>query len=741
MIQGEAGAPARTGTKVGRISLLMNLNAPFSARLKAFLAACLLSPFGFAAEREHIDPASMHGRTALDLTEQLAHSHLRGAALDDDTSSVMLDRYLDALDPARVFFLDADIEAFEDYRYKLDDFIEDEDVSPPFEIFNRLLDRQADRFAWLIERIENEWDAIDFTTHETLLIDRSEVPWATDTEALDSVWNKRLKASIIEGKLAGETDEEIQGRLLKRYRNSLANLTRYNAQDVFSVFVNAYASWLDPHTAYLSPPAFENFSINMSQSLEGIGAVLSEEDDYVRIQRVLPGSPASKSGRLVPDTKILAVGQGRDGVFIDVVGWRIDDVVKLIRGPRDSIVRLRVRAPQFETQSEPLEVSIVRNRIELEEQAAESQLIEFEHAGRTRRMGVIEVSSFYADYEHNRTSSGDVERLVAELDDQGVEGIVIDLRNNGGGLLQEANSLAGLFIDEGPIVQVRQQRRRPYTHHDRNQGLIWDGPLAVLVNRLSASASEIFAAAIQDYGRGIVVGERTFGKGTIQEIVPLDYGQIKLTQGKFYRISGMSTQHDGVTPDIDFPQSFDPEEVGESARETALPSDSIARAKYARSRQVEALTPILRDNHESRSDKDPDFLYVEDMAALASELKDRTHLNLHLETRMSEKAALDERRLDIENRLRIAKGEEVLASLDELYETPAESEPTDDFTGDAPDDTDSVAALNEAQQAPEAQDEQENDPFVVEAMRILADFEALSSQLLAATEEGLASPQ
>ncbi len=693
----------------------MNRHTSILGLPTGFLVACLLTTISLAADRAPIDPASVHGRTALDLTEQLARSHLRGIDLDDETSSILFDRYLEALDPSRAFFLEADIQAFETYRHTLDDFVQDEDTSPAFEIFNTLINRQAARFEWLIERIESRWNEFDFATDETLLIDRSEAPWAASIEALDAVWDRRLRATIIDGKLAGESDEDIQNRLLKRYRNSLASLSRYNAQDVFSVFVNAYASWLDPHTAYLSPPAFENFHINMSQSLEGIGAVLSEEEDHVRIQRVLPGSPASKSGKLLPNTSILAVGQGADGAFIDVVGWRIDDVVKLIRGPRDSIVRLKVRAPQVEVQTEPLEVLIVRNRIELEEQVATGELIEFEHAGRTQRMGIIEVSSFYADYEHNRTSSGDVERLVAELALKGAEGLVIDLRNNGGGLLQEANRLAGLFIDEGPIVQVKQQRKRPYTHFDRERGSIWDGPLAVLVNRLSASASEIFAAAIQDYGRGIIIGEHTFGKGTIQELVPLDHGQIKLTQGKFYRISGMSTQHDGVTPDIEFPQSFDPEEVGESARETALPSDSIDRATYSRSRQVEALAPILRDSHQQRSQADPDFLYIKDMASLARELKGRTHLSLNLETRRSEKEAIDARRLEIENRLRIAKEEAPLANLDELYDTSHGFEKTEE---DVP------------------EEDEEEDPFVVEAMRVLADFAALSMKLLAATEKG-----
>ena len=694
-----------------------------AAYLRGLLAAFSLCPLGLWAEWTPIDPASVHGRTALDLTHQLERSHLRDNRLDDETSSTMFDRYLETLDPSRAFFLKVDIDDFDRFRYLLDDFILDEDMSPAYLIFNRLLVRQQARFEWLIDHTENHWDDLDFTRDEDLLLDRAEAPWADTEDALDEVWRKRLKGIVIDGKLAGESDEEIQDRLLRRYRNSLKRLERYNAQDVFTLFANAYASSLDPHTAYLSPPVFENFNIVMSQSLEGIGAVLAEEEDYVRIQRVLPGSPASKSGKLVPNTSILAVGQGRDGALIDVVGWRIDDVVKLIRGPRDSVVRLKVRQPHSEGQTEPLEVSIVRNRIQLEEQAAGSQIIEFDHDGRTRRMGVIRISSFYADYEHNRTSSRDVERLVSELEAEGIEGILIDLRNNGGGLLQEANRLAGLFIDEGPIVQVRQHRRDPLVHHDRNRGVIWDGPLAVLVNRLSASASEIFAAAIQDYGRGVIIGERTFGKGTIQELIPLEHGQVKLTQGKFYRISGVSTQHAGVTPDIEYPQSVDPEEIGESARETALPSDSIERARYSRSRQVEALSSILRDNHEMRIEDNPDFLYVQEMAALARELGERTHLSLNLETRQRDKEIIDTRRLEIENRLRLSKDEPILADLNDMRAPSQAAEDSEE--------------ISEAIEQKEEDGEDLEDPFVTEAMRILADYVQLSSQLLAASKQEL----
>ena len=705
----------------------------------SLLAVCLFIAPSLASGIAPIGPASIHGRTALDLVEQLERYHIKAGEMDDETSSVMFDRYLETLDASRAFFTASDIASFERFRYKLDDFIEDEDTSPAFDLFNLLSERRQERYEWLIDRIENHWQDFDFTLEEDLLIDRSEEPWAESLDVLDEVWRKRLKDIIIEAKLGDETDEEIQERLAKRYSSALKRLDRYNAQDVFTLFVNSYTTWLDPHTVYLPPPAFENFSITMSQSLEGIGAVLTEEDDYIHIQRVLPDSPAAKTGKLAPNTRILAVGQGEEGALIDVVGWRIDDVVKLIRGPRDSVVRLRVKPPASEGQTEPFEVLIVRNRIPLEEQAARSDVIEFEHSGETRRMGVIRVSSFYADYSENRTSSGDVARLLNELQAQGVEGVVIDLRNNGGGLLQEANSLAGLFIDEGPIVQVRQQRRRTFVHHDRDEGVVWGGPIAVLVNRLSASASEIFAAVIQDYGRGPVIGERTFGKGTIQELIPLEHGQIKLTQGKFYRISGMSTQHAGVTPDIEYPQSIDPEEVGESARETALPSDSIDEVSYEKSGQVEALSSILRDMHQLRIHNDPDFLYVRDMAAVAKELRERTHVSLNLETRKQEKDALDATRLNIENRLRESQGEPPLASLDELFAQSSVSSPEESNVEQAepaePGESGGYAPEEGVDAVSPADETEFEDPFVTEAMRILADYATLSKRILALRDE------
>lgn len=729
----------REGAKVGRIKSTAQMALQSMARWSSagWLAVCIFSSYSLSADLARIDQASVHGRTAHDLFEQLQRHHVKAEELDDDTSGILYDRYIETLDPSRAFFTESDMIFFKKYRDQLDDYIKDEDTAPAFEIFNRLNERRHARFEWLIDRVENHWQDFDFSLNDHMLIDRSEEPWAKSDEQLDEIWQQRLKDIILEAKLAGgETDEEIQQRLLKRYSNSLKRLVRYNAQDVFTLFVNSYTTWLDPHTVYLPPPAFENFNISMSQSLEGIGAVLAEVDDYVQIQRVLPDSPASKSGTLTPNTRILAVGQGEKGALIDVVGWRIDDVVKLIRGPRNSIVRLKVKRPRSEVQTEPIEVSIVRNRIKLEEQAARSEMIEFEHSGETRRMGVIRISSFYADYEHDRTSSGDVERLLAELQGQGAEGVVIDLRNNGGGLLQEANALAGLFIDAGPIVQVRQHRRRPYVHRDLDQGVAWSGPVAVLVNRLSASASEIFAAALQDYGRGPVIGERTFGKGTIQELIPLQHGQIKLTQGRFYRISGVSTQHAGVTPDIAFPESIDPKQVGESAVETALPSDSIKEANYSKLGQVEALSPILRDKHRTRIEKNPDFRYTRDMAELAKELRERTHVSLNLELRRLDKQAIDARRLAMENQLRESRGEPLLASLDELFDGPedvaADDEPDVNSSSTETGETPTQEASNTSNE-PEESDL--GGPFVTEAMRILADYSELSKRVLALRDD------
>ncbi|MBA04625.1 MAG: tail-specific protease, partial [Gammaproteobacteria bacterium] len=453
---------------------------------------------------------------------------------------------------------------------------------------------------------------------------------------------------------------------------------------------NAFASTYDPHTQYLSPRNSENFNMSMSLSLEGIGAVLRMEDEYTSVVRLVPAGPADKANELKPSDRIIAVGQGKTGKLIDVVGWRLDDVVELIRGPKDTLVRLEVDSGDEDT-SPSRTIEIVRNTVKLEEQAAQKKLMILNDGSRDVKIGVIEVPTFYADFaamrsneEDYKSTTRDVKKLIEELKLEGIEGLVVDLRDNGGGSLQEAQSLTGLFIRSGPTVQVKTTRRNPNVYADNDGKITWEGPMAVVVNRLSASASEIFAGAIQDYQRGIILGTQTFGKGTVQTIVPLRRGQLKITQAKFYRVSGESTQHQGVIPDIEFPSIFDKTRVGESALDDALAWDTIRPAMYSQSNDLRSVLSLLRNRHTDRVATNPDFIYLRALSDRNEKTRNRTHLSLNELVRTQEKEEDDSWRLELENALLMAKGEDPVADLDELEERQNE-ETDEDETEDEPD--------------------------------------------------------
>ncbi|NJN51503.1 MAG: carboxy terminal-processing peptidase [Gammaproteobacteria bacterium] len=493
-------------------------------------------------------------------------------------------------------------------------------------------------------------------------IERKNVPWPASRGELDDLWRKRLKGAVLGMKLNGKELTEIQDLLTKRYKNRLKQTLQTNSEDAFQLYVNAYAATYDPHTQYLSPRTSENFNINMSLSLEGIGAVLRTEDDYTEVVRLVTAGPADKSGAVKPSDRIISVGQGESGKLIDVVGWRLDDVVELIRGPKDSVVRLEI-VPADGDELKRKVVSIVRNTIELEDQSAQKRLLTFEEGGVKHRIGVIEVPTFYADFQAAqqgvadfKSTTRDVAKLIEELKAEGMEGLVIDIRNNGGGSLQEADALTGLFIRSGPTVQVKQARKRPSVFADTDDDIAWDGPLAIVVNRLSASASEIFAGAIQDYQRGVIIGSQTFGKGTVQTLIPLKRGQLKITQAKFYRVSGQSTQHQGVLPDITIPEIYDVDRIGESALDDALPWDVINPVIYPRSDQIAPLIEALRTKHMDRVAVDPDFKYLYALADKSHQESGRTTLSLNEAERRKEKAQDDSWRLALENDLRTAKG-------------------------------------------------------------------------------------
>jgi carboxyl-terminal processing protease len=558
-------------------------------------------------------------------TKFLANWHYKDTRLDDELSEKIFDRYLDLLDPNYSFFLASDIETFTPYRLHMDDALQHSDPGPAYEMFNVYVDRVHERVKYAREQLKTP---MDFTVDEKYYWDRSDAKWAKSTEELNEFWRQRVKNDFLRLRLAGKEDEAIIETLDDRYENLDRRITELNSDDIFQFFMNAFAQSIEPHTAYMSPRSSENFEISMSLSLEGIGALLGRENEYTSIARVVPGGPADKDGRLKAGDRITAVGQGRDGKMVDVIGWRIDDVVEKIRGPKLTVVRLEVLPEEAGIDGQTTIIDIVRDEVKLEEQAAKSRIIEVPGEGEeVVKVGVIDLPVFYLDFNGRaqnlpdyRSSTRDVRKLIGEMKDEGVQGLVVDLRNNGGGSLLEATTLTGLFINEGPVVQVRNSSGRISTEEDIEPGMAWDGPLAVLVNRYSASASEIFAAAIQDYGRGVVIGETTFGKGTVQNLVDLDdyapstdsgkMGQLKITMAQFFRVNGGSTQNRGVEPDIRFPSAGDPQEYGERSLDNALPWTSIAPASFEREGNLDRMVAVADFRYQGRMAGDQEFSWL-----------------------------------------------------------------------------------------------------------------------------------
>jgi carboxyl-terminal processing protease len=556
--------------------------------LVAVLAVWSMSASGATTAvnaQEELAPVARHEKIGQLVTEFIQKSHYRHASVDDELSSKVLDRYIESLDNNRMYLLASDVAEFEKYRYSLDDMVRSEPLNPVFDMFEVYRTRVRQRLEFALAMLETE---PDFSVDEEYVFDREDLPWLETTAELDELWRKRVKNDALSLTLAEKTWEETQEVLEKRYSRFMKRMDQVKSDDVFETFMNAFAHTLDPHSSYLSPRNSEEYRIQMSLSYYGIGASLQIEDDYVMVINIIPGGPAAIDGVLQPKDKITAVAQGEDGELVDVIGWRLDDVVQLIRGEADTVVRLQIMPAGELPGGEEKILSLTRNQVKLEEQAAKSEVITVPRDGRDWKIGVIEVPSFYRDYralstgDKNYTSTTkDVKRLIGELEDQGIDGLVIDLRDNGGGHLTEATALSGLFIDNGPVVQLRNSNGRISRLDDPDPvpRVAYTGPLAVLVNRYSASASEIFAAAIQDYARGVIVGQQTFGKGTVQNLYSLDQyvrrpddeglGQLTLTIGKYYRVTGESTQHRGVDPDIALPSHIDATIVGESVRESA----------------------------------------------------------------------------------------------------------------------------------------------------------------------------
>jgi len=650
------------------------------AAVPAPLAVESVNPSDYAQE---LVPLKEHRRVTMEIVRNLKKNHYRKLPMDDSLSNKVFDKYLSLIDPMKLYFLTSDLKEFEPYRYHLIDAVVVGDTTPAFKIYSRYQTRFAQRLIFLTSRIDRGLSSLDLEQDESFETEREKSPWPSSRAEIEGLWLKGLKSEVINLKLDGKTMDEITDTLSKRYRNQLKRIKQTTSEDVFQLFMEALCTTYDPHTTYFSPRSSENFNINMSLSLEGIGAMLGVDNEYTKVVSLVPAGPADKSGQIKPGDRIIGVGQGAGGEIVDVVGWRLDDVVDLIRGPKNTVVRLKtIPANSAETQTRI--VKLTRNTVQLEEQAASKQVIDIARSGRTYKIGVIDLPTFYLDIralqagaEDYKSTTTDVRRIINELNAQKVDGIVLDLRDNGGGSLQEANSLVGLFIKRGPTVQIRNNDGGTDVLYDRDPRIFYSGPLVVIINRMSASASEIFAGAIQDYGRGIIVGDNSFGKGTVQTLMTLSRGQLKLTTAKFYRISGESTQHRGVVPDLYYPSLYDKTKIGESALKEALPWDSIEAAPHFTFTDLFSIRQQLKANHSARMEKDPDYTYTLGMINYLREALAKTRLSLKYTVRLQEKKTMEKERLDLENRLRKAKGLKPYKNMDQINSKEKEEENTE----------------------------------------------------------------
>lgn len=591
------------------------------------------------------------------ITTLLSRYHYKKFTLNDSLSSVIFDNYISSLDFGKNYFLKSDIIEFKKMEYKFDDFILESNVKPFFDIFNHYLERLSERVVYIDTILTN---GFDFTTDETMILNRDSVDWAANRNELNDLWRKRLKNDALNLKLAGKEWDDIKETLVKRYKNYSDILNQYNSEDVFQFAMNAFTSSIDPHTNYLSPVTSENFKIDMSLSLEGIGARLMYEDGYTKVVEIIPGGPAYTSKKLHVDDRIIAVAQDEKGEFVDVIGWRITDVVQLIRGPKNTVVRLQILPAELGKDASPVEIKLVRDKVKLEDQSASSKVIEIDNDGIPYKLGVITIPKFYTDFEGHKngdntssSTSVDVRNLLNKLKSENVDGVIIDLRSDGGGALSEAIDVSGLFIKNGPVVQVKQMDGRIEVGEDSDPDIVYDGPLAVLVNRFSASASEIFAGAIQDYGRGLIVGEQTYGKGTVQNLIDLNrftssrdnsFGQLKITIAKYYRINGTSTQRIGVIPDILLPSPVDAHNFGESSNPSALEWDQINSLDYSSFGNFSDLIPKLNSLSQKRIESSKEFESIKEDIKEYRQKKENNFISLNEDIRKKEKEASDLRK-------------------------------------------------------------------------------------------------
>lgn len=616
-----------------------------------------------------LEQQAQHAKVTKRVSDLFSRSHYKYLPLNDALSQQVFERYIEQLDYNKQIFMQSDIDDLKKYQFSLDDNLKTGQLAPAYKIYQLSLKRRFERFSYALSLLDKE---IKFDTADEFQFDRSQAPWAKDTLELNKIWQQKVKSDALVLKLSGKKWNEIKELLSKRYNYALKHLIQTESEDVFQTFMNAYARSIEPHTSYLSPRNAERFKMEMNLSLEGIGAVLQLEDDYTVIRSLVPGGPAERSKQIFKDDKIIGVGQ-EDGKIIDVVGWRLDDIVDLIKGPKGTDVKLQILSGKAGDKSHI--VIITREQIHLEDREAKSSVEVIDG----QKIGVITIPSFYMKL------SEDVDQELTVLAEENVKGIIIDLRNNGGGALSEATLLTGLFIRTGPVVQVRDGRNQILVHQDENKAVSYKGPLTVLINRNSASASEIFAAALQDYGRAIILGEQSFGKGTVQQHRRISrfydkdadlVGSVQYTIAKFYRIDGGSTQNKGVIPDIQFPSGIDPNDTGESLEKNALPWDNIKSASYSPVDNLQPVVKSLTEKHNLRIKNEVEFTYLENDIAEYLQEKDMTSISLKESDRVKIREEKEKQALvRVNERLKRAGLPEV-KSIDDI---PDDFEPIDAF--------------------------------------------------------------
>ena len=624
-----------------------------------------------------------HLRATQLITDFLGRYHYRKFELDDDFSAVIYENFLSTLDPSKSYFLATDINRFDKYRLSLDDALKSNNLIPPFTLFTTYRKRVSERVEYALQLIDRDFD---FSKQEEFLIQREDANWPYTIEEQNDLWRKRIKNDVLSLRLAKKNDEDIKSTLAKRYKGVLKRSQQLDEDDIFQLYINSYATAIDPHTSYLSPRTFDNFEIRMSLSLEGIGALLRTDGDYTIVERIIPGGPADLGAELHSTDKIIGIAQQKDKEFTDVIGWRLEEVVELIRGPKDTVVRLQILPGSKGDGAAIEEISITRNKIKLEEQAAREDVIELQAGAIKQKVGIITIPTFYLDFnafqsgeKDYRSTTKDVRKLLAEIKQQDIACLVLDLRSNGGGSLIEATKLAGLFIDEGPIVQVRDSSGHIEIHRDKDDDIAYEGPMVVLVDRFSASASEIVASALQDYGRAIIVGETTFGKGSVQQLVDLNrfgrkptdnLGQLKATIAQYFRVNGESTQHRGVVPDIAFEATYDRTKQGERSLDNALPWSKIAPTYFGKNQIPPYIVQDLTKKHKLRVQGNEKYQSLVKLYNLNEELLSQKHVSLNESNRRKTFA-------DIEN---MRKEYEKIIGIDEQPEQDQDEE--DDIMND-----------------------------------------------------------